>query len=53
MNQIRSLNIVGQGPFLTRSNTMYVKMMNLSKSIGVEIDYQNLPNIENFLINFN
>ena len=28
-------------------------MMNITKSIAFEVDYANLPNVENFLTNFN
>jgi hypothetical protein len=32
---------------------MHAKIVNMSKSIGVEVSYEKLPDIEHFLTNFN
>jgi hypothetical protein len=53
INYLNQLNSQGDGPYLQRSNLVHVKMMNITKAIGVEIRYDNLPNIENLLTNFN
>jgi hypothetical protein len=41
------------GPYILREDTIKAKMVNLSKSIAIEVRYENLPNIEGFLTNFN
>jgi hypothetical protein len=43
----------GQGPYLRRPDKIHAKMMNINKSICFEVEYANLPSIENFLTNFN
>ena len=32
---------------------LYVKMVNMNKSIGIQVEYKNLVNLEDFLTNFN
>lgn len=32
---------------------MHAKMINMQRSVGIEVSYQNLPHIEGFLTNFN
>lgn len=46
-------NTLREGPYLTRSDVIHAKMVNLSRSLGIEVAYENLPNIESFLTNFN
>jgi len=43
----------GEGPYIERVDTIHAKIMNLSRSIGVEVRYEKLPQIESFLTNFN
>ncbi|TNV85207.1 hypothetical protein FGO68_gene8034 [Halteria grandinella] len=40
-------------PFISRGHILHAKMMNMTKSCAVQVKYQNLPNIEQFLTNFN
>jgi hypothetical protein len=40
-------------PFIAREQTLHAKMVNMTKSCGIEVRYDNLPNIESFLTNFN
>lgn len=46
-------NMLGEGPFLRRSKTVIAKMVNLCRSVAVQVQYPNLPQIESFLTNFN
>lgn len=50
---LKDLNTKGHGPYLRRSSTLHAKMVNISKSVAFEVEYANLPSIENFLTNFN
>jgi hypothetical protein len=53
-NVIEQLNHeYAEGPYLQRDHNIHAKIVNLAKSIAVEVNYENLPNIENFLTNFN
>jgi hypothetical protein len=36
---MKQLNEQNYGPFLLRSNTLHSKMLNITKSIGLEITY--------------
>lgn len=53
MNVLNQLNGQNTGPYLTRTNTLHTKMLNINKSIGIEFTFDNLPKIESFLTNFN
>jgi hypothetical protein len=51
---IEQLNLeYAEGPYLLRDHSMHAKIVNMSKSIGVEVSYEKLPDIEHFLTNFN
>jgi hypothetical protein len=51
---IEKLNLeYAEGPYLLRDHNIHAKIVNMSRSIGVEVNYENLPNIEHFLTNFN
>lgn len=51
MGQLQQLQI--PGPYVNRGNIIHTKMVNMSRSCGIQVNYQNLPNIESFLTNFN
>lgn len=51
---IEKLNLeYAEGPYLLRDHSIHAKIVNMPRSIGVEVNYENLPNIEHFLTNFN
>ena len=45
--------MLGEGPFLSRDDKLHAKIVNLTRSVGLEVTYPNLPDIEHFLTNFN
>ena len=53
LNLIRNRNKKGKGPFLRRSDTMHIKIVNVTKSIGFDMQMVNLAGIDNMMTNFN
>jgi len=50
---MENLNKYKQGPYLSRSDTLWVKMLNINRSVAMQIKLHKLPKIESFLSNFN
>ncbi len=53
LSKIRQGNRNGLGPWLRRADFVHVKLVNLSRSIGFQLQMDNLPNLENMMTNFN
>lgn len=53
MAKIRKNNKKGEGPWLTRADTIHTKAVNMYKSIGFEVQMPGLAQIELMLTNFN
>jgi hypothetical protein len=53
MQHIRKKNRKGEGPWLTRADTIHSKAVNMYKSIGFEVQMEGLSQIEMMMTNFN
>lgn len=53
MNVLNQLNQRNYGPFIARSDTITAKMLNIQKSVAVEVKLDKLLCIESFMHNFN
>ena len=53
LNCIRTRNKKQKGPFLRRPDSMHIKVVNVYKSMGFDMQMVNLAGIDNMMTNFN